>query len=445
MRTEILSGSHSIIPKYPFYDDALQHPLLDDNGSGKGHNILYSFGGDGYRAKQVILGFGQHSTNEPDIIQTIFQPESALDPNENSLDISVDVNSPDRNLKVFIEIKTPNDNQPKTVIEQLQKELDLKQINLTYDDMTGQYQVTCNEFHSPGKYTLFFYLQDSDGIMYYADQSFVFKEKENNNPPNPFQLIQPINLDDSEYQGFEEKISSRVIFQWEDTFDPERDSFTYTLLISKSRHFDTDVIKHENMIASQDLKEFPESWDGCDVYWKVQAIDAFGAYVETDVSRFTLDDTNTTEPPIVYLHVYDSQTRLPIPGAKICFGKGDKQLEIKSSKYGHLIQKLDFSLPIDVTITAKTYDTAYTQIYNADTIISLDIALVSNVQMGDINRDSRINMGDAILCLQILSGCHVSDFFNGQGAFVYDDLSLVDIIYVLRSVSGRLDHVNDLF
>jgi hypothetical protein len=444
VQTEILSGRHSISPKYPFYDNALQHPLLDDNGSGKGHNTLYSFGGDGYRAKQVTLGFGLHSTNEPDIIQTIFQPASALDPNENSLDISVAVNSPD-NLKVFIEIKTPNDNHPKTVIEQLQKELDLKQINLTYDDMTGQYQVTCNEFHSPGKYTLFFYLQDSDGIMYYADQSFVFKEKENNNPPNPFQLIQPINLDDSEYQGFEEKISSRVIFQWEDTFDPERDSFTYTLLISKSRHFDTDVIKHENMIASQDLKEFPESWDGCDVYWKVQAIDAFGAYVETDVSRFTLDDTNTTEPPIVYLHVYDSQTRLPIPGAKICFGKGDKQLEIKSSKYGHLIQKLDFSLPIDVTITAKTYDTAYTQIYNADTIISLDIALVSNVQMGDINRDSRINMGDAILCLQILSGCHVSDFFNGQGAFVYDDLSLVDIIYVLRSVSGRLDHVNDLF
>jgi len=59
---------------------------------------------------------------------------------------------------------------------------------------------------------------------------------------------------------------------------------------------------------SQYFVEFPDNWDGNDIFWKVQAIDEFGASFETDVFRFKLDDKYNPNMPIVYFQVYDSQT-----------------------------------------------------------------------------------------------------------------------------------------
>jgi hypothetical protein len=46
-----------------FYDDASQHPLLDDDGDGKGSNS-FSTTGDGQKAKDILLGIGlNYDTN----------------------------------------------------------------------------------------------------------------------------------------------------------------------------------------------------------------------------------------------------------------------------------------------------------------------------------------------------------------------------------------------
>jgi Leucine-rich repeat (LRR) protein len=422
-RTEILSGSKSNKPRHPFLDHAAQHPLLDDNGIYPGHNQLYA-SGDGYRAKAITLGYGQFSTELPEIIETIIHA------NENSFKISVRINKPDDDLNVFVEIRTPDDKTPKTVNEQLQKEMDLMQINLV-SESEGLFENTCDEFHTPGKYTLFFYLQDKNDIVYYLNQSYVYKSKANNNPPLAFQLISPKNLDDPENQGLDETQSFRAIFEWDETSDRERDQFSYTLWISKSKTFETDVIKHEDILHTLNVVELPDNWDGNDIFWKVEAIDEFGASVETEVFRFKLDDKNNLfEAPIVYFQVYDSETRLPVPGAKIWL---DGIHPITTTQLGHLIQKVDLSDAIDLTITALTYETAYTKINAEDnTMISLAIPLVSNIQLGDINRDEIVDINDAILGLQLVGGMPVPGFYYDPPALILDNVGLADIIYVLR-------------
>jgi len=436
-RTEILSGSYSIIPKYPFYDHASQHPLLDDNGIHPGHNILYS-SGDGNRAKEITLGYEQYSHALPEIDKMIILPDRPLHASENSVDIHVRVKSPDEMLKVFMEIRTPDDKLPKTVNEQLQKELDMIQINLMYNQAEGLYQETCDKFNRSGKYTLFFYLQDSENTMYYANQTYVYKRKENNHPPWPFQLIYPMNLDDPENIGSKETESFQVIFQWDDTKDPESDRFSYTLWLSTNSQFETDVIKQEDIMDLQYLIELPETWDGNDIYWRVQAIDDFGASVDSDIFRFKLDDKNTSlEKTIAFFHVYDSQTQRPLPGAKIHFGKEYDSVEIMTSNRGFFIHQFDPRDTIELTIAAATYETSYTKIYTKDaSMITIDIPLMPHIQTGDINRDEYVNIGDVIWGLQLLSGVQLSYNFYAQGALDAEDVRLADMIYILRLISG---------
>ena len=174
-------------------------------------------------------------------------------------------------------------------------------------------------------------------------------------------------------------------------------------------------------------------WDGSDIFWKVQAIDEFGASVETEVFRFKLDDKNNPFMPIVYFQVYDSQTELPVPEAKIWLN----EYPMITSRRGQLIQKSDLTTPLDLTITAMTYETAYTRL-NADDspIITLAIPIHSNIQTGDINRNEIIDIGDAILGLQILAGMPVLDYYYDQAALVEGNVGLADIIYVVRWLSG---------
>ena len=69
----------------------------------------------------------------------------------------------------------------------------------------GLYSRIDDKFNTQGKYTLFFYVQDTDDIVYYSNQCYVYKSKENNTPPMPFQLISPMNLDNPVIKGIQKR------------------------------------------------------------------------------------------------------------------------------------------------------------------------------------------------------------------------------------------------
>ncbi|KPA14541.1 Peptidase C13, legumain [Candidatus Magnetomorum sp. HK-1] len=67
-QTEIYTSSDfiSYTSNYPFFDNALQHPFLDDNGDGIGSNDLSVIGSDGDLSEKVFIGVNA-SMNHTDI------------------------------------------------------------------------------------------------------------------------------------------------------------------------------------------------------------------------------------------------------------------------------------------------------------------------------------------------------------------------------------------
>jgi hypothetical protein len=142
-------------------------------------------------------------------------------------------------------------------------------------------------------------------------QTTVYKAKPGNLPPNSFSLLLPED-------GATDLTS--LILDWQDTTDPEGHTFTYTVLLSKSDDTFNNPIRKEGLFYSTTLIA-PE--DGLEdlstYYWKVQAIDAYGAIRESEVRVF---HTNNTNPVAGWIHghVADAATGQPIAGAEVIIG-----------------------------------------------------------------------------------------------------------------------------
>ena len=102
--------------------------------------------------------------------------------------------------------------------------LELQQICLDYKESEKVYMVSYDELIDPGKYSFYFYVEDTDNIITYFDEISVYKNQIDNVPPEAFGLIKPNNLN-------EESELQHVIFEWENTYDPN--PFTYSLFLSK--------------------------------------------------------------------------------------------------------------------------------------------------------------------------------------------------------------------
>jgi hypothetical protein len=136
--------------------------------------------------------------------------------------------------------------------------LELQQICLDYKESEKVYMVSYDELIDPGKYSFYFYVEDTDNIITYFDEISVYKNQIDNAPPEAFGLIKPNNLN-------EESELQHVIFEWENTYDPN--PFTYSLFLSKSSQFDDDpkrTIIKDNIIDEQIMMKLPGSPDWSD-------------------------------------------------------------------------------------------------------------------------------------------------------------------------------------
>ncbi len=63
--TETYTADLNAVSGRPYYDHALQHPLLDDNGDGKGSNDFSSWSGDGWLSENIkSVGIGRAWADE---------------------------------------------------------------------------------------------------------------------------------------------------------------------------------------------------------------------------------------------------------------------------------------------------------------------------------------------------------------------------------------------
>jgi len=291
--TEAFTSSGSAKTNAPYFDDSIQHPLLNDNGDGLGSNALSSeFGEDGALSEYLFIGASPPEGNDPgDVLITQVNPAQFLGIQDTSVDLWAEVDDPNDLRLIWVEVKLPNYN-PEDPGAELQIEMDNYKKATT--DVAGvRYAWTglgdspdpFDLFDTPGTYQILYFAKDDDsGHVSPLIQSRVYKALEGNNPPNAFNLLAPVH---------DASVLTTTILDWEDASDPDFDVLAYTVILSKDDDQFTDPIRIEGLVNSAYLVG-PEDGiqDLSTYYWKVHAIDPYGSLLESAVRRFHTDDTN---------------------------------------------------------------------------------------------------------------------------------------------------------
>jgi len=295
----------------PYYDDSLQHPLLDDNADGIGSNDLSESNSDGLLSESLFIGVSSITGNDPDDVMVLKTAEAQfLSVVENTVDLWARVDDNSGFSTIWVEVKPP-DFVPVDTGGSGQAYLDLIKTATTDYNSTGDRWEWKNlgGFSVPGTYQVFYFAKDNDtGNVSPLMETRVYKAVDPNLPPDPFDLSSP--SDGSE-------VLTTFILDWEDTTDPNGDSLTYTVLLSKGDDTFSDPIRKEGLIYSTYLMSPADGIEDLTVYyWKVQAVDEYGAMSQTGVWRFS---TNNTNPVAAWIkgHVNDSTTGLPISDATV--------------------------------------------------------------------------------------------------------------------------------
>ncbi|MFC1841037.1 carboxypeptidase regulatory-like domain-containing protein [Thermodesulfobacteriota bacterium] len=374
-RTEIITRRDTFLQnerKYPYFDNAVQHPLLDDDGDGKGSNFLYGGGeGDGYESL-VYLGIGSYSPDSPnnpagilEVTETIY-----IDQTSNSSQLWVKSNNDSKVSSIWMEIRSPS----VSLFEQIstsQLELELPKNHMSYSSPESLWQTTSDYFIENGMYEIYYYVVDVDTEeISPMMRSILFKNKVNNNDPEQFNLIEPPNS---------AEVLTILILKWECSVDPDNDPVTYTVEISEDSDFSNIVYRAERITHEYHNISFEASLsDSTNYYWRVIAIDPYGAHTYSEIRTFYTNNVNyipgflngividsngnpVEEAVISLLGTFDS-TVSDADGFFNFFGwSGDYTLTINAAGYKPFIKEIDIpsggEIMIECQLEANSFHT----------------------------------------------------------------------------------------
>jgi hypothetical protein len=273
-----------------FRDDAAQHPLLDDNGDGFGSNRL-SDNDDGVFVTEQFLGVGETNPGETYIVEVT--PTQYLDETQTEALLylkPIDVRKVD---PASLEIRSPS-----KVLETLdsskpteQVEVKLERQILAYNG-TDRFEIAYEGFQEAGKYEIFYTVRDKDsGDISPIKRSVVYKNKATNQAPDAFELLSPKSETESQ---------TVLMLDWQNTNDPNGDPITYTVSISEQDNFSTFAHQQEELTTSMAIVDNRASLkDLTTYYWKVEAVDQFGAKTtSSEVRTFNTNNPNVPPTPI---------------------------------------------------------------------------------------------------------------------------------------------------
>jgi len=435
----------------PYYDNSPQHPLIDDNGDGVGSNLIESTSSDGKFAKNMVVGVSSLTHNSTgnvallEVTDTLFLDSDDSFPEEC---FWAKVDDSRRLLNLWIEIKTPsyNINTSNTG----QSELDLpKIVDHGYNSSLERYEWTWEEvavhadFSEPGIYQIFYFAKDKDtGNVSEFMESIVYKNKEGNSPPLTFSLITPVNQLQVSTKGvlfdclYDSDPACYTFLSWNETTDPDNDEITYSLLLSKNDiNFSNPdyLIKYERLFNNSLELDIPDEWEKSTIYWKVQAIDSYGAIQESLVNEFsTLSYYN---PPTGTLkgYVYSTFNNSSIYRAEVILETTSMRTSSRGFYHGAVIPST-----YDLYVIASGYESTYIEsvtIPSGETV-QQDIQMQPIKVKGDINYDYEITLVDLIAGLQILANVETQETLD-SGSDVNSDnqIGIAEVLYIINNIS----------
>jgi len=297
-------------PDSRYTDNAIQHPLLDDNADGKGGNRLI-YDGDGDISQGLYIGTGVIE-NFPRIINVTDTQYIGLDQSSVDLWMKADV---DNQAISWLEIRSPSlVLSPEDGFEH--RTIDLIQGEMAYNDLMDQWGLTWDGFNKSGKYELFYYVRNpGDETLFSMSRSVVYKNKYGNTPPQAFDLVVPLN---------ESEQTTLPVFDWEAALDTDEDTVTYNLIIATDVNFHNIVLRREEIAFPPIRIDDPFILkDLTNYYWKIEAVDSFGSVTySSSQQQFNTNNTNGFHTYIMG-QIINSLNLTGIVGANIKYGTKD--------------------------------------------------------------------------------------------------------------------------
>jgi len=326
--TEAFTSTGSGVTNAPYYDDSVQHPLLNDNGDAVGSNELsIDAGEDGAVSDLLFIGASPPEGNDPgDVLVTKVANAQFLDTGTaGTVDLWAEVDSPIDVRLIWLEVKAPN-YDPVDPGAGLQIEMETFKKATT--EVTGVRYLwnavgavpdPADLFDTPGTYQVFYFAKDDEtGHTSPLMQGRVYRDKSGNLPPGSFDLLSP---DDCSDAGCLERWRTTLALDWQDAFnqEPENDTITYTVLLSKDDPTFTDPIYVEGLPYSGCVLGPEHGIEDLSTYfWRVWAVDEYGAYsVSTSTRVFKTNSQNPLGFGWIEGHVYSAYDDTPIVGATV--------------------------------------------------------------------------------------------------------------------------------
>jgi len=428
----------------PYYDNSPQHPLLDDNADGKGSNSLDSTNSDGFFSSNKVIGVSNLTSNDSGDVELEAVTETKFlgyDETPSDPFLWAQVKYDKRLLSLWVEIKKPSysiNTQPGSG----QKEVTLSKIPTDTFEWNGS--DLASHFDEPGIYQIFYFAKDvySNNVSEFMD-SIVYKDKENNQSPEPFSLISPQDGIQISTKGIifnctnDSNTNCYTVFSWEETQDPDNDQMTYTLVLSKGDDTFSDPVKNEMLQNNSISIDLPETWEGTDIYWKVQAIDQYGAIQESPVFQFSTMSVTNPDTGTIKGYVYDSVTNEPIYRAIVNLDT----FRMRTSSRGYYNGCLEPKLYENLSVVADNYKTLNLYSVNIDNgiILEKNISLepeTSDIK-GDINGDYTIDLFDLISGIQILADIDTSSINLLADTNEDTMIGIEEIIYIINFLGNN--------
>jgi hypothetical protein len=323
----------------PYYDGAVQHPMLDDNGDSQGSNRL---GGgpaeDGEETEGLKLGVGVeynvNSASSPADITEVTLPVY-LDTGTTSALLWAKVNHDSEvDSAPWVEVRPPS-----MVLNPQggsgQQEVTLTKTPLVLNQGTGSWE-TSVQFNEIGKYEVYYFVRDQETKkLSPMKRSVVYKDSAANlNSPGAFDLTLPAN-------GSEQL--RKVILDWEESVDSDGDEVRYTVMISHDNFTTVDYIKTDIKDTWALVGENGELAGMTTYSWKVVAVDPYGKHTESNQewsfytsSCLEPEDCNGTELPGIidgYVYVSGTNPKVPIAGATITTSNSRSAVSLTNGYY----------------------------------------------------------------------------------------------------------------
>jgi len=308
----------------PVYQDVSgQHPLLDDNGDGRGSNVLSSSSliavgnGDGQVADTVYLGTGVTNTTVSPADFTSVTPTVFIPSGLNTTTLWGRAGDINAITKAWIDIRYLG-NALSGGASSGQIDLVTTRADMAKNTTTGQWEAGVTQFENVGVYVAYYFterlLAQGRTEVSLLNYSIIYKKQASNQPPAGFSLASPADND---------TVKTALLLTWNPSSDTDT-PLTYTLEITTNADvgFLSPVYVAEGLSSTAAIIGTDAGLEDLTSYrWRVSAIDRFGEVTTTTAWRFSTNNTNAL-PAFITGAVTDSSTGAALTGASITASLG---------------------------------------------------------------------------------------------------------------------------